>query len=91
MDGLIAPFSSFLSAPSLGWGTLVLVVIGYFFVTRILKLILFCVFLVAIATGYYFLVHKSDAKPAENTAVNSIKTVIEQKHQGRTPCQSVPT
>ncbi|WP_373974511.1 hypothetical protein NT239_12835 [Chitinibacter sp. SCUT-21] len=76
MDSLIAQIGQFFASQPLGWGTLIAVVVGYFFVTRILKLIFFCVFLVAIAAGYYYLTHQSELQPV----VDSVKTVIEKKH-----------
>ncbi|QLI82086.1 hypothetical protein HZU75_11425 [Chitinibacter fontanus] len=76
MDGLLAQTGNFFAAQPIGWGALVLAALGYFFMTRILKLIFFCVFLVAIAAGYFYLTHPSGSKPADD----GVKTVIEKKH-----------
>ena len=76
MENLINQLGQFFASQPIGWGTIVLVVVGYFFVTRILKLIFFCVFLAAIAAGYFYLTHQSETQPV----VDSVKTVIEKKH-----------
>jgi uncharacterized membrane protein len=76
MVELFNQIGAFFAAQPIGWGTIGLLVIGYFFVTRILKLIFFCVFLVAIAAGWLYLTHAFDTPPHDKSS----KTVIEKKH-----------
>ncbi|WP_047393184.1 MULTISPECIES: hypothetical protein [Chitinibacter] len=72
MDGLAQHFGAFFTSHPAGWlGALVLIV-GYWLFSRILKMIISCVLLIAIAAGWYWWTHQQPTGSA-----NAVTTVIE--------------